>query len=70
MFGGESSDDTPVCPLCGSVLKYRDSKLCIRGKEDGRKEHLMIRLQSADSNRRLCGASQLNLWQLKSANTV
>ena len=43
MFLVKSSDDVPVCPLCGGVLKYRDSRLRIRRKEGGGKEHLMIR---------------------------
>lgn len=43
MFLVKSSDDAPVCPLCGGILKYRDSRLRIRRKEGGCKEHLMIR---------------------------
>lgn len=38
-----SSDDTPVCPVCGGTLKYRDTRLRIRKKEGGVKEYLMIR---------------------------
>lgn len=43
MFFVQSSDNTPVCPVCGGTLKYRDSRLRIRRKEGGQKEHLMIR---------------------------
>lgn len=43
MFFVESSDHSPVCPVCGGVLKYRDSRPRIRRKEGGLKEHLMIR---------------------------
>ena len=43
MFFVMSSDDTPVCPVCGGTLKYRDTRLRIRKKEGGVKEYLMIR---------------------------
>ena len=43
MFFVMSSDDTPVCPVCGGTLKYRDSRPRIRKKEGGLKEYLMIR---------------------------
>lgn len=43
MFLVLSSDDTPVCPLCGGTLRYRDSRMRIRKKEGGLKEHLIIR---------------------------
>ena len=43
MFFVMSSDDTPVCPVCGGTLKYRDTRLRIREKEGGVKEYLMIR---------------------------
>ena len=42
MFFVMSSDDTPVCPVCGGTLKYRDTRLRIRKKEGGVKEYLMI----------------------------
>ena len=29
MFFVMSSDDTPVCPVCGGTLKYRDTRLNI-----------------------------------------
>ena len=43
MFFVMSSDDTPVCPVCGGTLKYRDTRPRIRKKEGGLKEYLMIR---------------------------
>ena len=43
MFFVVSSDDTPVCPVCGGTLKYRDTRPRIRKKEGGLKEYLMIR---------------------------
>ena len=39
MFFVMSSDDTPVCPVCGGTLKYRDTRLRIRKKE-GRRERV------------------------------
>ena len=52
MFFVMSSDDTPVCPVCGGTLKYRDTRLRIRKKEGGVKEYLMIRrLRCTDCHR-------------------
>ena len=33
MFFVVSSDDTPVCPVCGGTLKYRDTRLSIRNPD-------------------------------------
>lgn len=39
----KSSDDVPPCPICGGILKYRDSRKRICKREGGAKDHLLIR---------------------------
>lgn len=43
MFLVESNGKTPGCPLCGSELKYRDSRIRICRQEGGQSEYLLIR---------------------------
>jgi C4-type Zn-finger protein len=39
----ESSEDVPMCPLCGGQLRYRDSRPRIIRREGGIKDQLLIR---------------------------
>lgn len=39
----ECSERSHTCPLCNGTLYYRDSRLRVRKKEGGKKEHLRIR---------------------------
>ena len=43
MFFVESSETSHMCPICRGSLHYRDSRLRIRRKEGGVKEHLILR---------------------------
>lgn len=43
MFFVESSETSHMCPICRGPLHYRDSRLRIRRKEGGVKEHLILR---------------------------
>ena len=43
VFFVKSNGKTPVCPLCGNELKYRDSRIRICRQEGGQKDHLLIR---------------------------
>lgn len=43
MFFAQSSGDMPICPYCGTKLKYRDSRNRIFKQEGGIKEYIRIR---------------------------
>lgn len=43
VFFVKSSGETPVCPFCGTKLKYRDSRIRIYKQDGGTKEHICIR---------------------------
>ena len=43
VFFVKSNGKSPVCPLCGNELKYRDSRIRICRQEGGQKDHLLIR---------------------------
>ena len=43
MFFVESNENFHLCPACQGMLRYRNSRPCIRKKEGGTKERLMIR---------------------------